>query len=149
MNGGEKMSNKIIKVYDIASGKYVDVEVSEKLAAEYKRTKWAIENNDSTFFKHEIQFSALIGGNDKAFENFREFKNEYSVEEKADHIMLVKRLYDCLIFLPKNERRLIEMLYFENKTEQECAEILCMTQQNVNKIRRNILCKMQKFLRNL
>lgn len=139
------MNNKIIKVYDIASGKYIDIEVSEELAAEYNRTKWAIENNDSTFFKHEIQFSALIGGHNKAFENFREFKNGYSVEKEADHKLLVKRLYDCLIFLSEKERRLIEMLYFEGKTERECAEIYGINQKNIHKKKMLILSKINKL----
>ena len=65
----------------------------------------------------------LIGGKDGTFENFREFINEHEdVEEKAVYKVLIERLYDCLIFLPESDRELIEMLYFENMTERECAE---------------------------
>lgn len=121
--------------------------VSCEVCTQYNRTKWAIENNNSSFYNHEIQFSALIGGKDGAFENFREFITEYDdVEKKAAHKMLVEKLYDCLIFLPESDRELIEMLYFENKTERECAEILCTSQQNVHKKKRKILCKLNKLL---
>lgn len=141
------MKKNTVCVYDTISGKCAEVEVSEEVRIQYNRTKWATENNNSSFYNHEIQFSALIGGKDGAFENFREFITEYDdVEKKAAHKMLVEKLYDCLIFLPESERELIEMLYFENKTERECAEILCTSQQNVHKKKRKILCKLNKLL---
>jgi hypothetical protein len=68
------MNNKIVKVYDTITGKMVDVEVSQEIYTEYMRTEWGIKNNDNSFYNHEIQFSQLIGGDDGAFENFREFK---------------------------------------------------------------------------
>lgn len=141
------MKKNTVCVYDTISKSYVEVEVSCEVYTQYNRTKWAIENNNSSFYNHEIQFSALIGGKDGAFENFREFITEYDdIEKKAAHKMLVEKLYDCLIFLPESERELIEMLYFENKTERECAEILCTTQQNVHKKKKKILCKLNKLL---
>ena len=142
------MKKNTVCVYDTISGKCAEVEVSEEVRIQYNRTKWATENNNSSFYNHEIQFSALIGGKDGAFENFREFITEYDdVEKKAAHKMLVEKLYDCLIFLPELERELIEMLYFENKTERECAEILCTSQQNVHKKKHRILCRLNKFLK--
>ena len=141
------MKKNTVRVYDTVSKKYVDVEVSEEVRVHYNRTQWNIDDNNKSFYNHEIQFSALIGGKDGTFENFREFITEYDdVEKKAAHKMLVEKLYDCLIFLPESERELIEMLYFENKTERECAEILCTSQQNVHKKKKKILCKLNKLL---
>ena len=67
------MKKNTVCVYDTISKSYVEVEVSCEVYTQYNRTKWAIENNNSSFYNHEIQFSALIGGKDGAFENFREF----------------------------------------------------------------------------
>ena len=142
------MKKNTVRVYDTMSKKYVDVEVSEEVRIYYNRTQWNIDDNNESFYNHEIQFSALIGGKDGTFENFREFINEHEdVEKKAVHKVLVERLYDCLIFLPESDRELIEMLYFENMTERECAEILCVSQQNLHKKKQRVLSKLNKLLK--
>ena len=63
-NEGEDMKKNTVCVYDTISKSYVEVEVSCEVYTQYNRTKLAIENNNSSFFEHEIQFSALIGGKD-------------------------------------------------------------------------------------
>lgn len=140
------MKKSTVRVYDTISKKFVEVEVSDEVYTHFKRTKWAIENNNSSFYEHEIQFSALIGGHENAFENFKEFRTDYNVEEETDRKILVENLYDCLNFLSKSERELIIMLFFENKTERECAKILCTTQQNMHKNKKLILYKLNKLL---
>ena len=141
------MKKNTVRVYDTLSKEYVDVEVSEEVRIHYNRTQWNIDDNNESFYNHEIQFSALIGGKDGTFENFREFINVHEdVEKKAVHKVLVERLYDCLIFLPESDRELIEMLYFENMTERECAEILCVSQQNLHKKKQRVLFKLNKLL---
>ena len=116
------MNKNTVRVYDMISKKIVEVEVSNELYTNFKRTKWAIENNNSAFYEHEIQFSALIGGHENAFENFREFIPDYDIEEETDLKIYTERLHDCLKLLSESERELIIMLFFENKTERECAE---------------------------
>ena len=141
------MKKNTVRVYDTVSKKYVDVEVSEEVRVHYNRTQWNIDDNNKSFYNHEIQFSVLIGGKDGTFENFREFINEHEdVEEKAVYKVLIERLYDCLIFLPESDRELIEMLYFEGMTERECAEILCVSQQNLHKKKQRVLFKLNKLL---
>lgn len=141
------MKKNKVHVYDTISKKFVEFEVSDEVYTHFKRTKWAIENNNSSFYEHEIQFSALIGGHENAFENFKEFRTDYNVEEETDRKILVENLYDCLDLLSKSERNLIIMLYFENKTERECAEILCTSQQNMHKKKMMILYKLNKLLK--
>lgn len=58
------MKKNTVRVYDKISKKVVKVEVSDAIYTHFKRTKWAIENNNSSFYEHEIQFSALIGGHE-------------------------------------------------------------------------------------
>ncbi|MCM1226694.1 MAG: sigma-70 family RNA polymerase sigma factor [Clostridium sp.] len=140
------MKKNTVRVYDTISKKFVEVEVSEKIRTNYNRTQWNIDDNDESFFKHEIQFSALIGGYENAFENFKEFKTDYDVEEETDRKIFVERLYSCLDLLSESERELIIMLYFENKTERECAEFYNINQKNINKKKAKILCKLNKLL---
>lgn len=141
------MKKNTVCVYDTISKKIVEVEVSDEVCTNFKRTKWTIENNNSSFYDHEIQFSALIGGYENAFENFKEFKNSFDVEKETDRKIFIEQLYSCLRLLSKSEHDLIIMLFFENKTERECAEFYGVSQKNINKKKANILCKLNKLLK--
>ena len=55
------MSKNIVSVYDTITKRYVEIEVSEKIRTYYNRTQWNIDDNNKSFYKHEIQFSALKG----------------------------------------------------------------------------------------
>lgn len=67
------MNKYIISVRNTANGEYENVEVTEEVYRAYMRTGWNIKDNDESFFKHQIQFSALLGNIDDAVENFKEF----------------------------------------------------------------------------
>lgn len=89
------MRKNTVRVYDTISKEYVDIKVSEEICTYYNRTQWNIDDNNKSFYDHEIQFSTLIGGRNDAFENFREFITGYDdVEKKAAHKMLIEKLYD-------------------------------------------------------
>ncbi len=140
------MKKNTVRVYDTISKKIVEVEVSDEVRTHYNRTQWNIDDNNESFFKHEIQFSALIGGHENAFENFREFMPDYDIEEETYRKIFTERLYNCLKLLSESERDLIIMLFFENKTERECAEFYGANQKNINKKKAKILCKLNKLL---
>lgn len=127
------MKKNTVCVYDTISKKIVEVEVSDEVFINFKRAKWTIENNNSTFYEHEIQFSALIGGHENVFENFREFIPDYDVEKETDLKIYAERLHGCLKLLSESERELIIMLFFKNKTERECAEFYGINQKNIHK----------------
>ena len=143
------MKKNTVCVYDTISKSYVEVEVSYEVCTQYNRTKWAIENNNSSFYNHEIQFSALIGGNDGTFENFREFRIENSVEKEVISKLFTEKLYECLNLLSASDRQLIEMLFFEGKTERECAAYYGISQKNINKKKKRILCNLHKLLESI
>ncbi len=141
------MKKNTVSVYDTISKKIVEVEVSDDIRTHYNRTQWNIDDNNESFYKHEIQFSALIGGHENAFENFKEFKTDYNVEVQTDRKMFIEKLYKSLELLSESERELITMLYFQNKTERECAEFYGISQKNINKKKIKILCKLNKLLK--
>ena len=142
------MSKNIVSVYDTITKRYVEIEVSEKIRTYYNRTQWNIDDNNKSFYKHEIQFSALKGNINGELENFQEFRTENDdVERRVIQNIKFEKLYSCLNELSDDERRLIFAIYFENKTENEVAWFLHTTQQNINKKKRRILCKLNKLLK--
>ena len=56
-------------------------------------------------------------------------------------------LNQALAQLTADERFIIFELYFGNKTERELAEKLHKTQQNINKMKHKILCKLYEILK--
>ena len=100
------MSIITLRFYDTIDNKYVDVDVSDNFRLWYNRSQWNIDDNDKSFYQHEIQFSALIGGIDGAFENFHEFVTDKDVTER--NVMLhaeYDRLHSCLALLSDDERK--------------------------------------------
>ncbi len=142
------MNKYIISVRNTANGKYENVEVTEKVYKAYMRTGWNIKDNDESFFKHQIQFSALLGNIDDAVENFKEFQNIKSdTEEIAEMNIRLKMLFKALRKLSSDELELITQIYFEDKTEVECAEKYGISQQFINKKKKRILDKLHKLLK--
>ena len=142
------MSKNTVRVYDTITKKYVEVEVNETVRTYYDRTQWNIEDNDKSFYKHEIQFSALKGNINGELENFKEFRtDDDSVEKCIIRQAEYSELYKCLASLPDDEHSIIIMIYFYGKTEQEVADILHTSQQNVHKKKHRILCRLNKFLK--
>lgn len=142
------MSKNIVSVYDTITKRYVEIEASEKICTSYNRTQWNIDDNDKSFYKHEIQFSALKGNINGELENFKEFRtDDDSVEKCIIRQAEYSELYKCLASLPDDEHSIIIMIYFCGKTEQEVADILHTSQQNVHKKKHRILCRLNKFLK--
>lgn len=142
------MKKYIISVRNTTNGKYENVEVTEEVYTAYMRTGWNIKDNDESFFKHQIQFSALLGNIDDAAENFKEFLNIKSdTEEIAEMNIRLEMLFKALRKLSSDELELIIQIYFEDKTERECAEIYEVNQKNINKRKKRILFKLHKLLK--
>lgn len=95
-----KKKTYTLTVFNHASGRFETVVVTEEVFRTYQRTKWNIEDNNASFFEHEIQFSSLIGGNEDAFQNFREFIDTENtpdkIVEKRETISAVRKAIDRL-----------------------------------------------------
>ena len=137
------MENKTLNVYDTISGKMVDVEVSDEVFTEYKRAVWREEKNDSRFYNNEIQFSMLVGGDDDSYENFHEF---IDFDDSIVETSINKKLVEKISELKRQERELIQLLYFKNLSEQECAIVLKTSRQNIHNKHVRVLAKINKLL---
>lgn len=142
------MDKSKICVYDTITKKYVEIDGGKKLLTEYNRTQWNIENNDTAFFAHEIQFSQLIGGNDGAFENFGEFITEQDPTfDEAVKNMYIEKVLEAVKKLKRSDRELIRMIYFENMSEHDCARHYGISCKNINKKKVRILSKLYKLIK--
>ena len=131
---------KTIKVYDTTSRKMVDVEVSDEVYVHFNRTKWNIEDNNESFYKHEIQFSQLLD------ELNLSTLVDTGTDEKAINDVIISKLISCIKALYPKEQELIHMIYYEGKTERECANYFGISQKNVHRNKEHILCKLNKLL---
>ena len=136
-----------LNVYNHASGQVETVEVTEEVYRTYKRTEWSIENNDASFYAHEIQFSSLISGAADAFQNFREFiDTENTPDNILEEIILHENLQQAIASLTKKERAIIQALYFERLTATEYARQCGVSQPAISQMKHRILKKIKKFL---
>lgn len=69
-------------------------------------------------------------------------------ENKNEHDALVDSMvvHDVLEKLPENERKLIEMRYFEEKTQSDIAKNLGISQVQVSRLEKKILARLKRQL---
>ena len=112
-------------VFNTCTQKYEEVTVSEEVYRTYCRTGWNIKDNDQSFFDHEIQLSGMIGSQDGAYENFREFVDSVDTPENIVLSQIEKEaLYQAISALPTKSRSLVQGLFFDGLSEYEYADIL-------------------------
>ena len=107
-----------INVYDTTTGKERIINVCKEVYDEFRRGEWRIEKNDGKHSANETQFSALIGGEDGAYENFHEFIDyDSDPSELLLKAMMIEKLYSAFEHLEKAERELIDALFFQEISE--------------------------------
>ena len=107
------MKKYIINVKNTFTDKYENIEVSEEVYTAYMRTGWNIKDNNDSFFKHQIQFSVLLGNLDDAIENFKELMNsKEDIEEIAELNIELKILFKAMKQLSNDELKLISLIFF-------------------------------------
>ena len=113
-----------VTVFNTVTRKFEKVSVRKEVYHAYLRTGWNIKDNDKRFYEHEIQFGALIGGDDGAYENFREFIDTANVPDTFVFNEERKALgYKALDSLTKTMRRRFLMRYEHGYSIKEIAEI--------------------------
>ena len=121
-------------VFNTCTREYEEVMVTEEVYRTYCRTRWNIKDNDQSFFDHEIQTSGMIGSQDGAYENFREFIDAINTPE---HIILeqIKKeaLYQAISALPAADQALVQGLFFKGQSELDYAREIGVSQPAVHK----------------
>jgi RNA polymerase sigma factor (sigma-70 family) len=137
-----------LDIHNHATGKVETVEVTEEVYRTYKRTEWSIENNDASFYTHEIQFSSLIGGGENAFQNFREF---IDTENTPDQIMeredVIAAVHRAIANLPPEDQELVRARFFDSLSLRQYAQLNSVSHTVIHRRERNILKKLKKYLK--
>lgn len=72
---------------------------------------------------------------------------EVSVQVQVENLLNVELVKKALSFLNPEERELINLLFYQEKTEQEVGILLHISQQAVNKRKQAVLIKLRKVLK--
>lgn len=133
-------------IYDPVTNTEQAVQVTKEVYDEFRRGAWRIRKNDDKHEAYETPFSALIGGEDGAYENFREF---VSYEDNPETVYMdadpSRELHRAIATLCKADRLLIKALFFDGLSERQYAEQLQVCHNAVHKRKMRILRDLKKF----
>lgn len=136
-----------VMVFNTCTSQYEEVLVSEEVYNEYRRGEWRIQKNDAKHRANETPFSALVGGKDGAYENFREFVDTVNVpDELVLQSVFLDSLRQVIAGLDPAEQMLIHALFFKGDSEQKYAVKVGVTQQAISKQKRRVIEKLKKQL---
>lgn len=71
-----------------------------------------------------------------------------SVENKVLKTLMLEKLFKSLELLDSEERKIIDAIYYEGKTEREISAETGIPQKTINNRKRKILAKLKKFMDN-
>lgn len=115
----ESIKKYTLTVFNTCTQEYEEVAVTEEVYRAYYRTGWNIKDNNQSFFDHEIQMSGLIGSQDGAYENFREFVDTINTPENIALEQTKKEaLYQAISALSAEEQALVQGIFFKGMTER-------------------------------
>lgn len=145
-NDIRKRTTYTLDVYNHATGCVETVEVTEEVYRTYLRTGWSIENSDTSFYAHEIQFSSLIGGSEDAFQNFREFiDTENTPDRVVERKEMVAAVHRAIRTLPPEDQELVLARFFEGMSLRQYAQLKGIGHTTIHARERSILKKLKKY----
>ena len=123
------------------------VEVTEEVYLAYyqedrrRRTVDEKEQRNGTVSYDNLDTVELSGA-----ERFAD-RTAISVEEAAIDLIIADKLHRCIDQLPREDRALIQALFFDGLSEREYATDIGLSQKGINKRKRRILCKLLKMMK--
>ena len=121
MNSEYKLS-----VFNTITRRYEEIEVTKEIYREYKRTEWAIENDDRSFREHQITFSCLV-------------------VKKITAELLKELLHKAVDSLKPKQREVIEELFFKGKTQVKYSEESGIPQRTISNRKTAALKKLKEI----
>lgn len=130
------------------------VPVSEEIYRAYKHFErkeeyFTYDLKAEKFSKKTVSF---LPSREDSYERLLEANQQFVIQEVSVQVQ-VEKLLDAemvkkaLSFLNPEERDLINLLFYQEKTEQEIGILLHISQQAVNKRKQAVLIKLRKFLK--
>ena len=122
------------------------VEVSEDVYyAYFQMARQERTQDEKQQRNHVVSYDAMDNEGMVGAEAFEDLETP-SMEELIIAKELYERLHHAVEALPKAERELIRAIYFEGKTERECAKERGCSQNKIFKQRVKTLSKLKMFL---
>jgi len=122
-----------------------EIPVTDEVYEEYYRFKWREEKQYQASLKHEIPIDILIeSGNERSTVH-----NQKLVSEIVEDKLMLEILMSALDKLTKDERHIIDEIYFNDKTERETADKLGLPRKTMTYKRDKILSKLKNILKNI
>ncbi len=96
----------------------------------------------------------FLPSREDSYERFLEANQQFMIQEVSVQVQ-VEKLLDAemvrkvLSFLTPEEQELINLLFYQEKTEQEVGGLLHISQQAVNKRKQAVLIKLRKLLKEI
>lgn len=145
------------KPYRIPDYRRLYPEASEEVIAVLKTTERKMQYQEydlkaeQTVVDQDGQIVAFIPSREDSYERLLEQDVQFaedaeSVEETAIRNIQYQQLHKALSLLPDDERSLIEQLFFEGRTERELAVEYRLSQNAINKRRKQILIRLRSLL---
>ena len=145
----ESIKKYTLTVFNTCTQEYEEVAVTEEVYRAYYRTGWNIKDNNQSFFDHEIQMSGLIGSQDGAYENFREFVDTINTPENIALEQTKKEaLYQAISALSAEEQALVQGIFFKGMTERAYAETKKVYRNAIHEQKVRVIKKIKKFIEN-
>lgn len=130
------------------------IPVSEEVYQVYKHFErkeeyFTYDLKAEKFSKKTVSF---LPSREDSYERLLEAKQQFVIQEVSVQVQ-VEKLLDAemvnkaLSFLNPEERDLINLLFYQEKTEQDVGILLHISQQAVNKRRQAVLMKLRKLLK--
>ena len=66
--------------------------------------------------------------------------------ENEEHAEEISKLYEAIEHLSERDRRVVQLYYFEGKTQQEIADILGIAKSTMSELLPRVLLRLKNFL---
>lgn len=119
------------------------VPVSEEIYREYKQPVWREAKRKNIRKEREISLDFMA---ENGLEYMCTDKQKLTEEIVADKLML-EMLMKALKMLTDDERRLIDEIYYNEKSERNLSKQINVPQQTINSRKTAIIKKLRKFMK--
>ena len=130
------------------------VPVSEEVYRAYKHFERKEEyfTYDLKAEKFSKKTASFLPSREDSYERLLETNQQFVIQEvsvqvQVENLLNVELVKKALSFLDPEERELINLLFYQEKTEQEVGILLHISQQAVNKRKQAVLIKLRKLLK--
>lgn len=122
------------------------VEVSEEIYRAYVQPERKQRMRDYRA-KEKISVTSIEALAEKGFEledGTQDF--ESTLIENEEHAEEISKLYEAIEHLSERDRRVVQLYYFEGKTQQEIADILGIAKSTMSELLPRVLLRLKNFL---